>query len=62
MKAIINGRIVLPNKILTGKALVYDEKIRAIVDPSEIRKYLIGAVEVLFSKREALPSRKHASI
>ena len=33
-----------------------------IVDPSEIRKYLIGAVEVLFSKREALPSRKHASI
>ena len=33
-----------------------------IVDPAEIRKYLIGAVEVLFSKREALPSRKHASI
>ena len=33
-----------------------------IVEPSQIRKYLIGAVEVLYSKREALPSRKHASI
>ena len=45
MKAIINGRIVLPNKILTGKALVYDEKIRAIVDPSEI-----GDAEVIDAK------------
>ena len=33
-----------------------------IVEPAKIRKYLIGAVEVLYSKREALPSRKHASI
>ena len=45
MKAIINGRIVLPNKLLTGKALVYDEKIRAIVDPSEI-----GDAEVIDAK------------
>jgi acetyl-CoA carboxylase carboxyltransferase component len=33
-----------------------------IVEPASIRRYLIGAVEVLYSKREALPSRKHASI
>ena len=45
MKAIITGRIVLPNKLLTGKALVYDEKIRAIVDPSEI-----GDAEVIDAK------------
>ena len=28
----------------------------------DVRKQLIGAVEVLYSKREALPSRKHASV
>lgn len=33
-----------------------------IIAPADVRKYLIGAVEVLYSKREALPSRKHASI
>ena len=33
-----------------------------IIEPAQVRKYLIGAVEVLYSKREALPSRKHASI
>ena len=33
-----------------------------IVEPSQIRKYLIGAVEVLYSKREDVPPRKHASI
>ncbi len=31
-----------------------------IIAPEDIRKYLIGAVEVLYSKKEALPSRKHA--
>ena len=33
-----------------------------IIAPEEVRKYLIGAVEMLYSKREALPSRKHASV
>ena len=33
-----------------------------IIAPEDVRKYLIGAVEMLYSKREALPSRKHASI
>lgn len=33
-----------------------------IIAPADVRRYLIGAVEVLYSKREALPSRKHASI
>ena len=33
-----------------------------IIAPEDVRKFLIGAVEMLYSKREALPSRKHASI
>ncbi|MDD7412787.1 MAG: N-acetylglucosamine-6-phosphate deacetylase [Eubacteriales bacterium] len=36
MKAIVNGRIVLPTRTLTGKALLFDDKFRAIVSPEEI--------------------------
>ncbi len=36
MKAIINGKIVLPTGTETGKALLFDEKIRAIVPESEV--------------------------
>ena len=45
MKAIINGRLVLPTRILTGKALLFDEKIRGIVNPEEI-----GDAEVIDAK------------
>lgn len=33
MKAIINGRILLPNMELQGKALLFNEKIQGITDP-----------------------------
>lgn len=36
MKAIVNGSIVLPNEVVTGKALLFDGKIAGIVDPREI--------------------------
>ena len=36
MKAIINGKIVLPEEIVSGKALLFDEKIRGIVAEGEI--------------------------
>ena len=36
MKAIINGKIVLPEEIVAGKALLFDEKIRGIVAEGEI--------------------------
>lgn len=42
MKAIVNGRIVLPTRTLTGKALLFDDKFRAIVSPEEI-----GEAEVI---------------
>lgn len=35
MKAIINGRILLPNREIRGKALMFDSRIRGITDPEE---------------------------
>ncbi len=36
MKAIVNGKIILPGEILEGQALLFDEKIVGIVPASEI--------------------------
>lgn len=36
MKCIINGRIVLPDSVVTGMALVFDETIKGIVPESDI--------------------------
>ena len=33
-----------------------------IIEPSETRKYLIGAFEMLFTKREERPAKKHGTI
>lgn len=39
MKAIINGKIVTKEEILTGKTIIFDEKIIDIVDDNSIDKY-----------------------
>ena len=39
MKCIINGKLILPDQIVEGKAIVFDRKIEAIVDPAELDKY-----------------------
>lgn len=36
MKYIVNGKIILPDQIITGKALSYDEKIAGVTDIREI--------------------------
>ena len=33
-----------------------------IIEPADTRKYLIGAFEMLFTKREERPSKKHGTI
>ena len=38
MKCIINGRLVLPEQVVSDMAIVFDEKIRAIVPVTEIKK------------------------
>ena len=37
MKAIVNGRILLPDSEVKGKALLYDERILGIVDEETAR-------------------------
>lgn len=39
MKIIINGKIVTKEGILTGKSIIFDEKIIDIIDDNEIHKY-----------------------
>ncbi|MCF0136586.1 MAG: N-acetylglucosamine-6-phosphate deacetylase [Lachnospiraceae bacterium] len=39
MKIITNGRLILTDRILEGKAIVFDDKIRAIVDNSRIGEF-----------------------
>ena len=34
----------------------------SIIDPSETRKYVIGAFEMLFTKKENRPSKKHGTV
>ena len=33
-----------------------------IIDPADTRKYLIGAFEMLFTKREDRPVKKHGTV
>ena len=33
-----------------------------IIEPADTRKYVIGAFEMLFTKREDRPSKKHGTI
>ena len=33
-----------------------------VFEPENTRKYLIGALEMLFSKRESRPDKKHGTV
>ena len=33
-----------------------------IINPADTRKYIIGAFEMLFTKREERPSKKHGTV
>ncbi len=48
----------LQNSIDSAAARGYVDQ---IVEPEDLRKYLIGAVEVLYTKREELPVKKHSA-
>ena len=34
----------------------------AIIEPADTRKYVIGAFEMLFTKREDRPAKKHGTV
>lgn len=39
MKCLVGGKVILPDQILEGKAVIYDEKIVDIIDAAEINRY-----------------------
>jgi acetyl-CoA carboxylase carboxyltransferase component len=48
----------LQNSIESAAARGYIDQ---IVEPADLRRYLIGAMEVLYTKREDRPSKKHGT-
>ena len=48
----------LQNSIDSAAARGYVDQ---IVEPENLRKYLIGAMEVLYTKREEFPAKKHSA-
>ena len=42
--------------------LAHAEGVDAIIQPSDTRKYVIGAFEMLFTKRERRPDKKHGTV
>ena len=32
-----------------------------IIEPADLRKYLVGTMEVLYTKREEFPAKKHST-
>lgn len=39
MKCLMGGKVIMPDQILEGKAVIYDEKIVDIIDAAEINRY-----------------------
>lgn len=49
----------LQNSVLAAARRGY---VDTIIEPEETRKYLIGALEMLFTKREERPAKKHGTV
>ena len=49
----------LQNNVKSAAARGY---VDTVIDPEETRKHVIGALEMLFTKREDRPSRKHGTV
>ncbi len=62
------------SSLIDEKAKEYDEKqgssvsaaargyVDTVIDPQDTRKYVIGAFEMLYGKRESEPERKHSTV
>ena len=49
----------LQNSVSSAAARGY---VDTIISPADTRKYVIGAFEMLFTKREERPSKKHGTV
>lgn len=54
MKAIINGKIITPNKILKNKVVTFDDTIKSIIDENEFKEQInstqISNIEIIDAK------------
>ena len=77
MDASLAAKIMYPGEeaaVLNEKAAVYRELqsnvesaaargyVDTVIAPADTRKYVIGAFEMLFTKREDRPSKKHGTV
>ena len=77
MDASLAAKIMYPGEeasVLNEKAAEYRELqsgvgsaaargyVDTVIAPEETRKYVIGAFEMLFTKREDRPSKKHSAV
>ena len=58
IKEIAAGYQALQNSIECAAERGYVDE---IVEPADLRKYLIGTMEVLYTKREEFPAKKHST-
>ena len=49
-------------EIITEQGPVYQTYVDAVIEPQDTRKYVIGAFEMLFTKREGRPDKKHGTV
>ena len=49
----------LQNSVVSAARRGY---VDAIIEPQDTRKYVIGALEMLFTKREERPAKKHGTV
>ena len=61
--ATINDKITEYNELQSSvEAAASHGYVDTIIDPVDTRKYVIGALEMLYSKREELPAKKHGTV
>ena len=58
MKKLLKYR-ELQNGVASAAARGY---VDTVISPADTRKYVIGAFEMLFTKREDRPSKKHGTV
>ena len=56
MKAIVNGRILLPGAEVQGKALVYDKKIVGVMDEAAARAMADEVIDAMRRIGNEMPS------
>ena len=67
-KIIENNKVSVIGEIISGFSFsheVFGEGfyvVDAVIEPQDTRKHVIGALEMLYTKREGRPDKKHGTV